>query len=138
MGDGLAWCDHHSFLFDSTGTWPPVVSIGFQGDSTRIDLSTVASPNPSTVLPSLTVSPDPTADSTRILFHLVHPGPCLVQVFDVVGRLVRTLSDDRVTPLERTIVWDGRDSRGQLRHSGVYYVRARGENFLLTRPVVRL
>jgi flagellar hook assembly protein FlgD len=44
-------------------------------------------------------------------------------IFDVGGRLVRTLVDGPLEAGEHNIGWNGRDSRGALVESGVYFYK---------------
>ncbi len=56
-------------------------------------------------------------------FSLGEAGAAKVQVFDISGRLVRTLVNERLTAGEHSLHWDGRDARGQALSSGVYFTR---------------
>lgn len=51
-------------------------------------------------------------------------GQAVVSVYDVAGRLVRKLADDRFNAGVQTVTWDGRDANGRLVASGVYFVRS--------------
>ena len=48
-----------------------------------------------------------------------------VQIYDVAGRLVRTLqaSQDGVVPSEFRAVWDARDGNGRELRSGIYFAK---------------
>lgn len=46
-----------------------------------------------------------------------------VRVFDIAGRLVRTVWQGRFAPGEHVLEWDGRDADGRPVASGVYYAR---------------
>ncbi|HEU5310486.1 MAG TPA: FlgD immunoglobulin-like domain containing protein, partial [Candidatus Eisenbacteria bacterium] len=48
-------------------------------------------------------------------------------IFDVHGRLVRTIDAGAYPAGYRTVTWDGRDSKGQHAPAGVYFLRTRGE-----------
>jgi flagellar hook assembly protein FlgD len=50
-------------------------------------------------------------------------GPVEIDVFDVNGRLVRTLVRSTLGPGERCVAWDGRDRRGLAVSSGMYILR---------------
>jgi uncharacterized repeat protein (TIGR01451 family) len=62
-----------------------------------------------------------------------------IQVFDISGRLVRSLLDATQTPGSRTVGWDLTDGAGQRVPSGVYFYRLQvgGENFTQKMLVVR-
>jgi hypothetical protein len=61
-----------------------------------------------------------------------------VQVFDVRGRMLRSLLGDRVTAGRYDVVWDTRDARGIRAARGVYFVRARFGAFTVERKLVVL
>jgi len=50
-------------------------------------------------------------------------GPVQVRVFDVTGRLVKTLIDQLVAPGTQAVDWDGRNDRGHKVAPGLYFVR---------------
>jgi len=72
---------------------------------------------------ALTIAPSPFSASTSIEYAMPTPGHLRVEICDVRGRLVRTLLDDTVSPRRGSLVWDGRDDRGENVSSGVYFCR---------------
>ena len=54
-----------------------------------------------------------------------------VKVFDVSGRLVRTLADRQFAAGRHSLTWDGADSQGRQVARGVYFTRVR----YLTRDI---
>jgi len=83
--------------------------------------------------------PNPFNPVTRIRFDVV-PGGARVtlRVFDVEGRLVRTLVDGFEVEGERTALWDGSDSRGYPVASGLYFYRLEAADFVETRKMLLL
>lgn len=67
--------------------------------------------------------PNPFNPRTTIKFDLPEGGPVRLSVFDVAGRLVRTLVDDTMPQGSHEAVWDGRDSSGREVASGSYLAR---------------
>jgi hypothetical protein len=61
--------------------------------------------------------------SATIAFGLPVQDRVSLKVFDVSGRLVRTLADRTFTPGEHTLVWDGTDDHGERLARGVYFTR---------------
>ena len=55
---------------------------------------------------------------------IARPGRLSVRVYDVRGRLVRTVCDENVEQ-GVTLSWDGRDDRGAQAASGIYFYEAR-------------
>ena len=68
-------------------------------------------------------SPNPCREFTSINYQLPEPGHTTLRVYDISGRLVRTLVDGRKETGHHTIHWDGRDGNGDLVPSGVYFYR---------------
>jgi parallel beta-helix repeat protein len=64
--------------------------------------------------------------------------PVNVSVYDVTGRLVRTLVDRTESAGFHSVVWDGRDARGAPVASGVYFYRIVAGGFHADRKMVLL
>ncbi len=74
---------------------------------------------------SLVAAPDPFQPElhrvTFVSFRISLPLPSIrLQVFDVTGRLVRTLLDDREAGRSGRMAWDGLDERGEPAPTGIY------------------
>ena len=67
--------------------------------------------------------PNPFVDRTDIRFALDLPGPARIEIFDVSGRLVRTLLDRPMPVGGHAVSWDGRDDAAKPVASGVYFYR---------------
>jgi len=67
--------------------------------------------------------PNPFNPATDIAFELHRSGFATLRIYDVSGRLVRTLVADRLTAGHHDTRWNGRDERGRDVASGVYYSR---------------
>lgn len=64
--------------------------------------------------------PNPFNPSTTLSFELPSSGQARLSVFDVSGRLIRTLVDGSLPPGKHEVVWDGRDASGRDVGSGTY------------------
>ncbi len=86
-----------------------------------------ASAAPPGAAPALLVlrpnAPNPFNPRTTIGFYLPDGGPVRLSVFDVAGRLVRTLVAGSMPRGSHEAVWDGRDSSGRTVASGSYLAR---------------
>lgn len=80
--------------------------------------------------------PSPAVGSVTLGFSLSAPGHARLTVFDIRGRLVRTLADSEFDagPTER--VWDGRDDRGNAVAGGLFFARLGAEGRTLLRRIV--
>jgi hypothetical protein len=69
---------------------------------------------------SLACAPNPFSGSTKISLSAQVSGsvPVSLRVYDVQGRLVRTIAASRISPT----IWDGRDDAGRRLPSGTYLV----------------
>jgi hypothetical protein len=83
-------------------------------------------------------SPNPFREATAMRLMLPAPGRATLSVYGVTGRLVRTLVDGDLPAGEHTFTWDGRDARGRLAASGVYFVSAEAGPNAERRKVVFL
>ncbi len=68
-------------------------------------------------------TPNPFNPSTRIAFTLPEKAHTTLRVYDLAGRVARTLLDVEMEPGPHAAVWDGRDDTGRPVPSGVYFYR---------------
>lgn len=68
-------------------------------------------------------SPNPFNPRTEISFELRSRSEVRVAVYDVRGRLIRTLAEARFESGRHTLAWEGVDGRAKAVASGVYFVR---------------
>jgi len=68
--------------------------------------------------------PNPFNPQTTISFDLPHQANVSLRIYDLTGRLVRTLLSNKVAGSGRNnVVWQGRDEAGRQVSSGVYFCR---------------
>lgn len=67
--------------------------------------------------------PNPFNPVTTIRYELPKSGSVRLEVFDILGRVVRTLVDQMQEAGYHTVSWDGRNDTGEAVNSGVYYLR---------------
>jgi aminopeptidase N len=78
--------------------------------------------------------PNPFNPVTTISFRLAVPGPIRLSVYDVSGRLVRTLVDQgEMTAGDHEVVWNGQDQTGRAAAAGVYFYNLETEGYSRTR-----
>jgi hypothetical protein len=80
--------------------------------------------------------PNPFHPGTRLALHVDRRRPVHVAVFDVRGRMVRTLLDAVHPAGSGHVGWDGRDAAGRPVPAGVYFVSLRSEREVYTRRLV--
>jgi hypothetical protein len=92
-------------------------------------MTTIGAPEPERHVVALTTRlepnvPNPFHPRTRFRYTLSGLARVKLAVYDVSGRRVRTLVDDRVREAGRhEIVWNGRDQAGRSVAPGVYFAR---------------
>ena len=67
------------------------------------------------------ISPNPFNASTEVEYVVAERGRVVVRVFDLGGKLVRTLVDEVQDARTHDLRWDGRNDRGEAQASGVYF-----------------
>ena len=81
--------------------------------------------------------PNPFNPTTAIPYDVPEGGGLVsLQVFDVGGRLVKTLMDGAQTAGHKRVTWDGRNSGGHAVASGVYFYRLLAPGLKQTRKMV--
>jgi hypothetical protein len=87
----------------------------------------------------LPATPNPFNPTTEIRFHLAHASQVELKVYDLRGRLVRSLVDgEEVEAGSHVRIWDGKDSRGRSLASGVYLYRLVAGDLRSTRAMTLL
>ena len=82
--------------------------------------------------------PNPMRSGTSIGFRLEEGGPVTLRVFDVSGRLVRTLLGETHPAGNHAVAWDATDDRGRPVSSGVYLYRLDARGATATKRLVLL
>ena len=83
--------------------------------------------------------PNPFNPVTRIAYSVKESGPVTIEVYNVAGRVVRTLLDVEVEAgASGYVVWDGTDGGGERCASGVYFYRIAAPGFTTSRKMVML
>jgi hypothetical protein len=68
-------------------------------------------------------APNPFTDRTEVSFSLPAEQDVTIEIYNVLGQRVRTLMEDSAPVGVSSVVWDGRDERGNQLPSGVYFSR---------------
>lgn len=85
----------------------------------------------------LTNYPNPFNPKTVVEFGLAHTSPVKLTVYDVSGRVVRTLVDKEMATGTYQVLWNGNDSNGHPVAAGVYYCRLEaGDRMEMTKLVL--
>jgi hypothetical protein len=82
--------------------------------------------------------PNPFNPATTISFSLPTATKVTLEVYDVSGRLVRTLSSKHLPPGRHESVWDGAAAAGNRVGSGIYFYRLSAGKDAQTRKMILL
>ena len=81
--------------------------------------------------------PNPFNPSTTISFSASQRGSAMLEIYDLTGRLVRTLLSGEVAAGNHSVLWDGRNERGTSVGSGVYFYRLKlGTDFVSSKKMI--
>lgn len=83
-------------------------------------------------------APNPARGPVSITYSLPAPTRVRLEVFDASGRSLSTLVESERPPGQHALVWDGRNDRGEMAPSGVYFLRLHTGDATLTREIVLL
>ena len=86
----------------------------------------------------LPAAPNPFSERTAVRYGLPRSADVHLAVFDISGRLVRTLVSAMQAPGWHRLDWDGRDGGGRAAGSGVYFLRLQAGGTERMTRVVRL
>ena len=80
--------------------------------------------------------PNPFNPNTTISFTLPVPGKATLTVYDITGRKVRTLVSGTFVAGVHSVVWDGKDGKGEVASSGVYLTRLQSGKAVCTAKMI--
>jgi hypothetical protein len=83
--------------------------------------------------------PNPFNPTTHIRYDVpASGGRVTLRIYNVEGRLVRTLINEDQSPGQKMTTWHGRNDQGQSVATGVYFYRMTAPGFTLTKKMVLL
>jgi hypothetical protein len=82
--------------------------------------------------------PNPFNPVTSIRYNLPQAGLVKLQVYDLMGREIRTLTAGFENAGEKSAIWDARDNQGAMVSSGVYIYRLEAGEQVLSDKVILL
>jgi len=82
--------------------------------------------------------PNPFNPETVISFAIPTHGNVSLEVYDVLGRKVSTLVNEKMTPGNYNVIWNGKDYNGNSLASGVYIYKLSTDKYSLTKKMMLL
>ncbi len=80
--------------------------------------------------------PNPFNPATHFRFRIADVGFVKLKIYDVMGRPVKTLVQEKLSPGRYEVQWDGTDDAGRAVASGIYLYRLQAGERVLTRKMV--
>jgi hypothetical protein len=74
-------------------------------------------------LATVRATPNPLQPSTQIVYNLTHEAAGSIRIYDLGGRIVRTIAEGRFEPGRHQIPFDGRDDAGRPIAGGGYFIK---------------
>ena len=82
--------------------------------------------------------PNPFNQNTKIRFDLPKASFVSLNIYDVLGRKVRSLVSERLSSGHKSVLWDGKNDSGEGVASGIYFYQLRVADFPETKKLVLL
>ncbi len=80
--------------------------------------------------------PNPFHSGTTIRYEIATGAEAALRIYDVRGRLVRTLAQGPARPGRYELMWDGTDARANVLPGGVYFTRLETPGAVQTRKIL--
>jgi hypothetical protein len=130
--------------FRRVGEGDPKIALGSVDarDAANASVAMTFASRSQSVVPQVTsfdrVAPNPASDRATMAFALAKGGPVELAVYDLNGRLVRSLLHGTREAGTYQVTWDGHDESGHVAAAGVYYARLLTPQGKFTRSLVYL
>ncbi len=82
--------------------------------------------------------PNPFNPSTSIRYELPRSGEVEVTIFSLQGQIVASVERGFREAGSHEVKWDGKDQRGSVAASGVYFYQVRSDQWIVTRKMLLL
>lgn len=82
--------------------------------------------------------PNPFNPQTVIEYALPYDCKVEITIYNILGQKVRTLASERQEAGYKRVVWDSKNSRGEVVSSGIYFYRIKAGEFTEARKMVIL
>ena len=82
--------------------------------------------------------PNPFNPETKIIYSMAKAGRAELTVYNIKGQKVKTLIDENVTSGEHSVVWNGKNEKGNNVSSGVYFYRIKTSDGVQSKKMLLL
>ncbi len=80
--------------------------------------------------------PNPFNPETEISYQLAEKSHVTIEVYNIKGQSVKLLVNEETEAGIYHVIWDGKDEKGKLTSSGIYYYRMTTEKYSSTRKMI--
>jgi hypothetical protein len=105
---------------------PPACSPGITADHLKLNDSS----------PSLTIGLNPFTSSTEISFTLPQAQKVSIIIYDVNGRLIKTLINSGMQPGTQHLIWNAKNEKGNEVPAGIYFLKMKAGYYTETKKIV--
>ncbi|MBN2829287.1 MAG: choice-of-anchor J domain-containing protein [Candidatus Cloacimonetes bacterium] len=113
-----------AFLIDNIG----IYSAGGVGNDEQNDVQSVNR--------LISNYPNPFNPETTIAYEIKNNGHVSMDIYNILGKKVRTLINEEVTAGQHNVVWNGTDDNGKNVSSGVYFYKLTSGDFSATNKMI--
>jgi len=82
--------------------------------------------------------PNPFNSETVIEYSLPKESLVKIAIYNILGQRVKTLLDKRESAGYKRVIWDGKNEKGKVVSSGIYFCRMETEEFVQTKKMLLL
>jgi hypothetical protein len=82
--------------------------------------------------------PNPFNSETVIEYSLPQESQVKMAIYNILGQRVKTLLEQKETAGYKRVIWDGKNEKGQVAGSGIYFYRMETGEFVQTKKMVLL
>jgi flagellar hook assembly protein FlgD len=82
--------------------------------------------------------PNPFVEVTNIKFQIPNKSRIKLKIYDLVGRLIKTLVDKEMDSGHYEVEWDGKDSFGEKVPTGIYFCKLQVGEFKTMKKLILL
>jgi len=80
--------------------------------------------------------PNPTSSTTSISYTLPKSSHVSLKIYDITGRLVKMLVDQKVDAGKHIVCWDTKDNAGLMVAPGVYFYKLNVANHTASKKII--
>ncbi len=97
------------------------------GDNTQENFESIS---------ELLIEPNPFSHTTEIYFNIKQQGNVSVQIFEITGKLIKTLTHSEYEAGEYQLQWDATNNMNHLVNTGIYFIKIETDYYSIAKQIV--